>query len=308
MPSREELAKNISCFLDQILPKASSSTSWTLPNARKAFRWAQFCQKLYQSLSPEELKLLDRHLPIPDAPLLLLEEFLRNTDLPDSGFQIVIQGACEVFSVEELSELFKRAISRKAVYSNAIALIQQEDDSLINQIRASLIKQDISENDQIQPLLQSSSSLELLLLSLDGSQQTPKILDSLETALKDWLDRGIRPNLIGAMLAVPVGLSRSAFLKSSSLFGAWLDCLNLIAGQFVPVYYEAGESSWRWPEEEDRIPRFSGLSCSLDQLIRQFESFLKEKDSVKEAAEKFLADDAHFWPASSVWLEIGQRF
>lgn len=289
MSSLEERKRNLKIFSDEVLPKASCASSWTVVKAEKAFKWALYCRNF------KEMKR---------APLLLLEEFLRNPHLTEEAFVNVMRAAAKVFSPEELQCILQDAIDRKAIYHNTVQLVQQSES--VNVVKASILKQNVATNGStIYPLLQSTYSLELLLESPDETVDR-SIHQALETALKDWLDRGTRPNILAALLAVPIRLSRAAFLKSPKLLEHWLDCLGQLAGRFEAIYYNDGEHCWNWPDEDESAGRFRGIRFSFDQLVRHFQSLFSGKDCVKTKADQYLAL-AHCWPVCSVFLEVQQR-
>jgi hypothetical protein len=102
MPSVGEMVDRCRVFLVDILPQAAVSVSWTLENTEKAFNWAKYCQDMDDSLAKSgHMQELEKELVrigeatgkhsvfqranLRIAPLLLLEEFLRNPDITEES-------------------------------------------------------------------------------------------------------------------------------------------------------------------------------------------------------------------------------
>ena len=318
MPSIEQTAQT---FFSEILPKASSTSAWDPKKAGRAFRWAQLCTKLCEDVPDTTLKS-----KMAKAPLLLVEEFLRNSQLQDQTFLVVLQAAGEVFGPDRLSQILQTCLDRKSAYSDAIQLVQQQSDS--TDIKAAILLQDLLKvfflfvlngrpifnvfllrwqedarklDSRIQSLLDSVATVELLLtvvtLPVTTDQEAElgaRIRTNVEATLTDWLDFGIRSNVVAALLAVPVRLTRRMGLR------VWLDCLADLAGRLEPDRY----GSFAWPECSEDETKYRGIRFSLNQLGRHFDRNGQDNSSVDEFLSARVQSAA---PGCSVWFQLQQN-
>lgn len=316
MPSVKEMVECAQTFLLDIMPQASVSVPWTVDKAQKAFTWAKYCEDMHQSLDQSgHLKELEEALlaagsqsgrpsvfqrdHLIRAPLLLLEEFLRNPNLSEDSMVPVMQGMSKVFSPDKFQSLCREAVDRKALHQKAINLIQSVGDAeTISSVKAMILKEDLLQDlepgkfqSKLDPLLKSVSTTELILTVLNLSCQcealpevklTQLITRGMEQSVKNWLDGRGQTQTISALLAVPVMLSRKLCEISPNFLQSWLDVLALLAGHLTPLYY-AKEHVWSWPDDdESAVPtscasvptdsRFRALWFSFDQLVRHMQS------------------------------------
>jgi hypothetical protein len=323
MPSVGEMVDRCRVFLVDILPQAAVSVSWTLENAEKAFNWAKYCQDMDDSLAKsghmqeleEELVRIGeatgkhsvfQRANLRIAPLLLLEEFLRNPDITEESMLWVMKAMSNVFPPEKFQAICSSAVERKSLYESAISLIQSGKDSqTVSVMKALIMKEDLLRDlnpvtleAKLDPLLKSVQTTELLLtvfsLTCEG-RTLPEVrlgqlmIQAIETRARNWLENcapgvvgGGRPSAtISALLAVPVVLSRKVCEMSPDFLRSWLDILGLLASHLIPVYYSQ-DHVWSWPGDDDdnqggvgqssSDSRFRGLWFSLDQLVRHMQS------------------------------------
>ena len=161
MPFVGEMVHSARFFLDSVLPQASSATQWTVDKAEKSFRWAKYCQDLHDSAFSSGLcQELDRaltfeskssnrpalfnHCNLKKAPILLLEEFLRNSKLSDETMLAVLRGMSCVFAQEEFNSICQQAAERKHLHKEIVELVQKtSDDVTLTTMKAFLIREDL---------------------------------------------------------------------------------------------------------------------------------------------------------------------
>lgn len=350
MPSVSEMVEHSRVFLVDILPKAAVSVSWTLNQAEKAFQWARYCEEMHDSLVESgHLQELDEALAkagettgkyvmfrrtiLMKAPLLLLEEFLRNPDITEDTMFCVMKAMSNVFPPIKFQELCLSAAKRKALHQNAVALIHLVGDSdAILLVKAMILKEDLMQDlspgvleAKLEPLLKSVQMIELLLtvLSLASESETlPEvklsqlIIRVMEMLANNWLDQAkesCHSRTISGLLAVPVALSRKLCEMSPNFFQSWLKILALLASHLTPIYYEK-DHVWSWPENDETSNRFRGLWFSFDQLFRHMQSLWSppassplNEDHVTSEARQFLERQKQLPGLVSIWMEVEQR-
>lgn len=364
MPSIGEMVEGSRIFLVEILPQASTGVKWTLDKAEKAFNWAKYCEEMHTSLSESShLKELDEALvkagevsgkptlfardKLAKAPLLLLEEFLRNPHLKLDSMMIVMQALCRVYPQSKFESLCRSAIDRKSLYTSAINYIQSSrDPDTISIMKAMIVKEDLLQDlnpsvlqAKLDPLLKSVPNAELLLTVLSlatdaGTRPEAKLAEMItrmmESSAKSWLDGTSRSQTVAALLAVPVSLSRKLCRLSSNFLQSWLDILALLAGRLTPIYYDK-DHVWSWPDDDElsNDNRFRGLWFSFDQLVRHMQSLCSSsstnaittntasatrcvpsglnEDHVTSEALQFLDRQKQLPGLCSLWMEVEQR-
>lgn len=152
-------------------------------------------------------------------------------------------------------------------------------------------------DERIQSLLKAVSSAELLLTAMassgDHEELSGRIRSNVESALTEWLHLSIRPNVVAALLALPVHLTRQLSLP------VWLECLADLAGKLEPDPY----GSFTWPDLE-RDSKYRGIFFSLDQLVRHFDGPNGEDSLVAQ----FLSTRTQsVGPGCSVWFQVAER-
>lgn len=314
------MANRARVLFTEIFPQAAQGTDWSREQAKKAFTWAKHCEESYPSmiscLEDLDLALLETALEtgqftcftrsnIASAPLLLLEEFLRNTNLSNEALTNILKGMADVFPEHRFRQLTSEAKQRKALYQETIKVVQANENSeAITQSKAMMVKQYLLRDlnmykDRVGPLLTNSQNLELLLTIVQSSSQEEQvagnllasmILEQLETVIQEWLNGKSASSTINALLTSPVGLLRACFVQSETLLDLWLKVISLLASHLEQIG-SGRRREWRWPEES-RANHLSGFCFSYQELVRHFQCYIQEnnEDTVTKQASKFLSD------------------
>ena len=345
MPSVREIVDRSQIFFVSVLPQAAIAVTWSLDKAEKAFNWAKYCEEMHNTLfesghltelDEELLKLAQtnskptvfQRANLARAPLLLLEEFLRNPNLSEETMLVIMKAMSNVFPQSKFESICRQAIERKDLHQKAINMIQSSQDSeTVSLMKAMILKEDLIRDlspavfePKLDPLLKSVATTELLLtvLKLTSESETvpeaklcERITRVLESSTKRWLGGVGRSQTISALLAVPVSLSRKLCeISPKNFLLSWLDILALLAGHLTPVYY-AKDHVWSWPDDDEETDsRFRAMWFSFDQLVRHMQSLLSSslnEDHVTLEAHKFLDRQKQLPGLCSIWLEVEQR-
>ena len=330
MPSVREMVHSARFFFDSVLPQASSATQWTVDKAEKSFRWARYCQDLHDSVISSGLcqeldsalsfeskssnrPALFNHCNLKKAPILLLEEFLRNFQLSDETMLAVLRGMSCVFTQEEFNSICQQAAERRNLHKEVVELIQKMgDDETLASMKAQLIREDLMTDlspfiiqSKLEPLTRTASSMQLLLMALNfpsDKRLVETVTSHLELYLEEW-----RRSCVLSLLGCPVELVRTACCHSSRLHLLWLQCLDRLAANLSPIYFNDGRPHvWQWPQDDHLITDQTchGLWFSFDQLTRHLRNLLTstEPDRVVVDTRQFILDQC-----TSIWLEIQQQ-
>jgi hypothetical protein len=104
-----------------------------------------------------------------------------------------------------------------------------------------------------------------------------------------------------------VELVRIACCHSPELHLIWLQCLDRLAVNLTPIYFDDGRPHvWQWPQDDHLLTdqMCHGLWFSFDQLTRHLRNLLTstEPDRVAIDTRQFILDQS-----TSIWLEIQQQ-
>ena len=329
MPCVHELVHSARFFFDSVLPQAFAVNQWTIESAKKSFQWAKYCQDLHDSVTSSGLSQdLERALSAesktstrPDlfkrsnmkkAPLLLLEEFSRNTNLSDDTMLSILRGMSHVFTEEEFTTICQEAAERKFLHQEAVDLIQKTgDEETLTTMKSLLIREDLLTDlsplvvqSKLEPLTLTVSSMELLLSVLSLPNTNTRLIhlitEQLESSLKEW-----RRSVITSLLGCHYKLLLTACNLSPQLHHQWLQSLSRLASNLTVVYLNNGNHCWQWPDDDNLLSDQScqGLWFSMDQLSRHLKILLTPlNDRVAIETRQFILNQC-----SCVWLEIQQQ-
>lgn len=316
MTSMRDVVNGVRVLFTEIFPQAANSTGWSREQAERAFGWARHCEDLSSSPSTAErldLALLEAGLEtgrpslfarqnVAHAPLLLLEEFLRNSGLGHEALTDILKGMAGVFGEDRFRSLTAEAKRRKALYQDAVKMVQTNDNSeAITLAKAMLLKEYLMKDmtlqvfqKKVEPLVVNVQHLKLLLLivekSADGHNVSDTLLASmiaehLEALIESWLDGHSSSSFIKALLASPESLIRRACSLSEALLDSWLKALAFLGSQLKQVG-SGRDRQWKWPENSDDSvgPSLRGVTFTYEQLTLHVQ-FLLSKSPVDKPSE-----------------------
>lgn len=343
MPTVRKLVESSQVFLLDILPKASSSMAWNEETCVRAFRWSEHCEQMYRSIvSSNRLEDFDcafaaagRKSTRPSvflssnlekAPVLLLEEFLRNPHISDETMLLVIKAMSAVFPPSKFHSLCEEVIERKAIYHRAISFLQEKSETIM-QMKALILKEDLlldlSPNtlqQKLDPLMKTVPLMELLLtvfsLLLTSPEESPEkqlcqyITKMMESLVEKWLRGELKGYTIAPLMAAPVKLTRKLCESSCNFLELWLECFGLLGSRLTVVFYSK-DHVWSWPDDDVldvKDVRYQGLWFSFDQLVHHMHSLLLSvnEDDVVLKGRQYLSSRIQL-PNCSLWLQVEQR-
>lgn len=345
MPTVKKLVETSQVFLLDVLPKASSSVAWDKDTCVKAFRWSDYCEQMHHSIvSSDSLEDLNRALAsasrkstrpsaflsrnLEKAPVLLLEEFLRNPHLSDEMMLLVVNSMSEVFPPPKFLSLCEEVTERKAIYHKAISLVQENSKSeTMTEMKALILRKDLLLDltpstllEKLNPLMKTVSLMELLLtvfsLSLVDTEESPErqlckhIIGMMESLVGQWLRGESKGYTIAPLTAAPVKLTRKLCESSCNFLELWLKCLGSLADRLTVVFYSK-DHVWSWPDDDmldGKEARYQGLWFSFDQLVHHMQSLLlsANEDDVALKGRQYISSRMQL-PNCSLWLQVEQR-